>query len=150
MADINIDQLKKLREETQVSIADCRNALEESGGDYRRAIEWLKKRGIEKAEKKADRQTSAGIVDSYVHNGKVGVLLTLLCETDFVARTEEFKNLAHEIALQISSMNPKDVKGLLEQEYIRDPQITIDELIKQAIGKLGENIQVREFSRIEL
>lgn len=147
---MNIDLIKKLRDETQASIADCRSALEECGGDYRRAIEWLKKRGIEKAEKKADRQTSAGIVDSYVHNGKAGVLLTLLCETDFVARTAEFKNLAHEIALQISAMNPKDVKSLLSQEYIRDPQMTIEQLIKSVIGKIGENIVVREFSRLEL
>ena len=78
------------------------------------------------------------------------LLLTLLCETDFVARTDEFKNLSHEIAMQIAAMNPKDVKSLLAQEYIRDPQMTIEELIKSVIGKLGENIQVREFSRIEL
>lgn len=149
MADI--DQIKKLREETSASIADCRQALEESKGDYDKAIEWLKKRGIEKAEKKAQRETNQGIVESYVHgNGKVGVLVTLLCETDFVARTDEFKNLAHEIALQISAMDPKDLKALLSQEYIRDSQMTIEELIKLVIGKLGENIQVREFSRIEL
>ena len=148
MADLEL--VKKLREETQASISDCRRALEESSGDYGKAIEWLKKRGIEKAEKKADRETHQGIVDSYVHNGKVGVILTLLCETDFVARTEEFKNLSHEIALQISAMNPKDVKSLLNQEYIRDPQMTIEELIKSVIGKLGENIVVREFSRHEL
>lgn len=147
---INIEQVKQLRDETQASIADCRKALEESDGDYKKAIEWLAKRGAEIAEKKADRETSQGIVESYVHNGKVGVLLTLLCETDFVARTEEFKNLAHEIALQISAMNPADVKSLLVQEYIRDPQMTIEQLIKSAIGKLGENIKVREFTRLEL
>ena len=147
---IDIELVKKLREETQASIADCRKALEDSNGDYDRAKDWLAKRGAEIAEKKADRITSAGIVDSYVHNGKVGVLLTLLCETDFVVRTSEFKNLAHEIALQISAMNPKNVKSLLEQEYIRDPKMTIEELIKQTIGKLGENIQVREFKRLEL
>lgn len=147
---IDIELVKKLRVETSASIADCRNALEKSNGNYQKAIDWLKKRGIEKADKKKDRETSAGMVDSYVHNGKVGVLLTLLCETDFVARTDEFKNLSHEIAMQIAAMNPKDVKSLLAQEYIRDPQMTIEELIKSVIGKLGENIQVREFSRIEL
>ena len=147
---IDINLVKQLREETRASIADCRQALVESGGDYEKATAWLKKRGIEKADKKKDRETSAGMVDSYVHNGKVGVLLTLLCETDFVARTDEFKNLSHEIAMQIAAMNPKDVKSLLTQEYIRDPQMTIEELIKSVIGKLGENIQVREFSRIEL
>lgn len=147
---IDIDTVKRLRDETAASIADCRKALEESDGDYKKAMEWLKKRGAEIAEKKADRETSAGIIESYVHSGKVGVLVTLLCETDFVARTSEFKTLAHEIALQISAMDPKDVKSLLAQEYIRDPQLTIEQLIKSAIGKLGENIKVREFNRIEL
>ena len=148
MADL--DQIKKLREETQASIADCRKALEEGNGDYGKALEWLKKRGAEIAEKKQDRETNQGLVDAYVHSGKVGVLVTLLCETDFVARTSEFKNLAHEIALQISAMNPKDVDVLLKQEYIRDPKLTINDLIKQTIGKLGENIVVKEFSRHEL
>lgn len=147
---IDVDQIKKLREETQASIADCRQALEESGGNYKKSIEFLKKRGIEKAEKKADRETKQGLVESYVHSGRVGVLVTLLCETDFVARTEEFKNLSHEIALQISAMNPKDVDSLLSQEYIRDPRLTIEELVKSAIGKLGENIVVKEFNRVEL
>ena len=147
---IDIELVKKLREETQASIADCRIALEDSDGDYKKARVWLAKRGAEIAEKKKERETSQGLVEAYVHNGKVGVLLTLLCETDFVARTEEFKNLAHEIALQISAMNPADVKSLLAQEYIRDPKVTIEELVKQTIGKLGENIVVREFSRIEL
>lgn len=148
MADIEL--VKKLREETQASIADCRKALDESHGDYKKAIEWLAKRGAEIAEKKANRQTSQGLVEAYVHSGKVGVLVTLLCETDFVARTDEFKNLAHEIALQVSAMNPKDVKSLLSQEYIRDPQMTIEQLIKSVIGKIGENIVVREFTRQEL
>ena len=147
---IGIELVKKLREETQASIADCRIALEDSDGDYKKALVWLAKRGAEIAEKKKERETSQGLVEAYVHNGKVGVLLTLLCETDFVARTEEFKNLAHEIALQISAMNPADVKSLLSQEYIRDPKVTIEELVKSVIGKLGENIVVREFSRIEL
>jgi elongation factor Ts len=149
MADI--EQIKKLREESQASIADCRKALEESKGDYEKALTWLKKRGAEIAEKKAERETSQGVVEAYIHgNGRIGVIVALLCETDFVARTDEFKKLAHEIAMQISAMNPKDVKSLLAQEYIRDPKLTIDDLIKEAIGKIGENIKVREFSRIEL
>ena len=91
------------------------------------------------------------MVESYVHsNGKIGVIVTLLCETDFVARTSDFKKLAHELAMQISAMNPKDVKALLAQEYIRDSSLKIEDLIKQTIGKLGENIQVREFCRLEL
>lgn len=149
MADLML--IKQLREETSCSIADCKKALEQSNGDYKKALEWLKKRGAEIAEKKAERETAQGIVESYVHGGgKVGVLLVLLCETDFVARTDEFKSLAHEIALQISAMEPKDVPSLLKQEYIRDPKLTIEDLIKQTIGKIGENIQVREFSRLEI
>src|SRR3972149_607797 len=145
MADI--DQIKKLREETSASIADCREVLDEAKGNYSKALEFLKKKGIEKAEKKQDRETLQGIVESYVHQRKVGVLVIVTCETDFVARTTEFKNLAHEIALQVSAMNPKDVDGLLRQEYIRDSSLTIEQLIKQTISKLGENIVVREFSR---
>lgn len=147
----DLELIKKLREETSVSIADCKKALEESDGDYEKAREWLKKRGAEIAEKKAERETAQGVVESYVHGGgKVGVLVTLLCETDFVARTDEFKNLAHEIALQISAMDPKDVPTLLKQEYIRDPKATIEDMIKTTIGKTGENIQIKEFSRLEV
>ena len=147
---VDIKLLKQLREETQVSIADCRKALEETG-DYKKALEWLKKRGMEKAEKKSDRQTSQGLVEAYIHqNGKVGALVEVLCETDFVARTEEFKKLSHEIAMQVAAMNPKNVESLLKQEYIRDSSVTIEQLIKSVIGKLGENIVIKSFSRIEI
>jgi elongation factor Ts len=149
MADIEL--LKKLREETAASIADVKKALEEAEGDYEKAKELLRKRGAEIAEKKAERETSQGVVEAYVHgNGKIGVLVKLSCETDFVARTDEFKKLAHEIAMQVSAMNPKDVKSLLAQEYIRDPKVTIEDLIKEVVGKTGENIKVAQFSRIEL
>ena len=134
---INLQALKKLRNETQASVADCRKALEESDGDYNKAIVWLRKHGIEKAGKKADRTTSQGLVESYIHqNGKVGAMVEVLCETDFVARTSEFKTLAHEIAMQIAAMNPKNVDSLLKQEYIRDSSKTIESLIKEAIAKL--------------
>jgi len=143
--------LKKIREETGFGVMDIRKALDKASGDEKKAIELLKKWGIEKSEKKADRETKAGIIESYIHGeGKVGVLLELLCETDFVARTDDFKKLAHELALQISGMNPKDVKELLTQEYIRDPGIKIDDLVKQTIGKLGENIAVSRFTRFRL
>lgn len=143
-----IDQIKKLREKTGGGVMDCRRALEEAKGDEKRAEELLKKWGVEKAEKKAGRTTSAGLVDSYIHaGGKVGVLLEIACETDFVARTAEFKNLAHEICLQIASMNPNDVKTLLKQEYIREPGVTVEQLVKQVIGKLGENITITRFIR---
>jgi elongation factor Ts len=148
---IDIKLIKQLREETQVSIADCTKALEEAKGDYEKAIQILKKRGIERAEKKATRETSQGLIESYIHqNGKVGVLLEILCETDFVARTEDFKRLAHEVAMQVAAMNPKNVTALLKQEYIRDGSLTIETLIKQTIGKLGENIVVKQFSRFEI
>jgi len=131
---INISDIKKLRDETQASISDVKKALEESSGDYKKALEWLKKRGIEKAEKKADRQASQGLIESYVHGGgKIGVLVKISCETDFVARTDEFKNLAHEVAMQVSAMNPKDVSELLKQEYIRDNTMTVEDLIKEKI-----------------
>jgi elongation factor Ts len=148
---IDIKLIKQLREEAQVSIADCTKALTEAKGDFEKAIELLKKRGIERAEKKADRETAQGLIESYIHqNGKVGVLLEILCETDFVARTEDFKRLAHEIAMQIAAMNPKDVEALLKQEYIRDGSVTIENLIKQTIGKLGENIVIKQFTRFEI
>lgn len=151
MAEIDIKQLKKLREETSASISDCRKALDESEGNYEKALAWLKKRGLEKAAKKADRETSQGIVESYIHaGGKVGVLLVLLCETDFVAKTDEFKNLAREIGMQIAAMNPENVQDLLKQDYIRDSSLTVEGLIKSIIGKLGENITLREFTRFEI
>lgn len=148
---IDVAQIKKLRQETGVSIADCRVALEQSSGNYEKAIDWLKKQGIEKAEKKQDRVTAQGLIESYIHqNGKVGALVEVLCETDFVARTQDFKHLAHEIAMQIAAMNPKDVDALLKQEYIRDGSLTIESLVKQTIAKLGENIVIKEFKRLEI
>lgn len=146
-----IVQIKKLREKTGAGIMDCRKALEEVKGEEKKAEELLKKWGIDKAEKKTDRVTKAGIVDSYIHlNGKVGVLLEILCETDFVAKTDDFKKLSHEICLQIASMKPENAKELLKQEYIRDPKVTIENLVKQVIGKLGENISISRFERFQL
>lgn len=151
MGNVNLEKLKKLREETSSSVADCRKALEESGGDFKKALEWLKIHGITKAEKKADRETSQGLVESYIHqNGRIGALVELMCETDFVARTTEFKNLAHELVMQVAAMNPKDVDALLKQEYIRDNSITIEGLVKQTVAKLGENIKVNRFERFEI
>ncbi len=148
-ADIKL--LKKLREETKISIADCRTALEETKNNYKSAVDWLKKHGIEKAEKKQDREVSIGIIESYVHQDKkTASMISLLCETDFVAKTDDFKKLAHEIAMQIVAMNPKDVASLLKQEYIRDGSITIEGLVKQTIAKLGENIVVNKFIRFEI
>lgn len=143
--------IKELREKTGAGVADCRDVLDEAKGDMTKAEELLEKKGYAKAAKKADRETSQGLIESYVHqNGRIGVLISLLCETDFVARTDEFKTLAHEIAMQVAAMNPKDSEALLKQEYIRDSSKTIESLIKEAIGKLGENIVLGKFSRIEI
>jgi elongation factor Ts len=148
---ITIEMIKKLRQKSGFGIMDCRRALEETKGDEKKAEELLKKWGVEKAEKKADRVTKAGMIESYIHaGGKVGVLVELLCETDFVARTDDFKKLSHELCLQVASMNPKDVKALLKQEYIRDPFLTVEQFIKQTIGKLGENIIISRFIRFQL
>ncbi|MBI2337650.1 translation elongation factor Ts, partial [Candidatus Daviesbacteria bacterium] len=100
---MNIEYIKKLREQTGAGIADCKEALKESDGDLEKAKEWLKKKGLDKASSKTERAVKAGIVDVYSHGGKVGVLVEVLCETDFVARTDDFKNLAHELSLQIAS-----------------------------------------------
>ncbi len=148
--NISLDLLKKLREETSASVADCRQALEDAGGDLEKAKKLLTERGLEKASKKEGKETSEGIVVSYVHQEKVGVLVELRSETDFVARTDDFKHLAHEIALQVCSMNPKNVKELLKTAYIRDATLTIEALIKLTIAKLGENITVARFERIAL
>jgi elongation factor Ts len=151
MANIDLKTLKKLRDETAASIADCRKSLDESNGDYSKALSWLKKRSVEIAAKKASRETSQGIVDAYIHQGgKVGVLLEILCETDFVAKTDDFHHLARELEMQIAAMNPKDVDELLKQQYIRDGSQTIEQLVKGIIGKLGENIIVKRFQRFEI
>ncbi|MBI3485627.1 translation elongation factor Ts [Candidatus Daviesbacteria bacterium] len=145
-----INDIKKLREETGAGIADCRVALQESNGDFAKAKEYLKKKGLEKSAEKSNREVKAGLVETYSHSGRVGVLVELLCETDFVAKTDDFKSLAHEISLQIASMNASSVEELLKQEYIRDNSQTVDQLIKSVISKLGENIQVGRFERIAL
>ncbi|OGE16142.1 translation elongation factor Ts [Candidatus Daviesbacteria bacterium RIFCSPHIGHO2_12_FULL_37_11] len=147
---MNLDDIKKLREETGAGIADCKEALSLSKGSLEKAKEWLKAHGMDKAAGKSDREVKQGLVEVYSHNGKVGVLVELLCETDFVAKTGDFKNLAHEIALQVASMNPSEVEELLKQEYIRDNTMTIDQLVKSVVGKLGENIQIGRFERIAL
>lgn len=146
----SIDDLKKLRTTTGASIADCREALESTDGNYDKALDYIKKKGLERAEKKSDRATDQGIIDSYIHGGRVGVLLELLCETDFVARTEDFKNLSHELSMQIAAMNPANVEELLKQEYIKDSSKKMEEIVKGTIGKLGENIIVKRFVRFEL
>ena len=147
----SLDDLKQLRAETSAGVADCRQALEDANGDFEKAKKLILERGLEKAAKKEGKETSQGVVESYVHaGGKVGVLVELRCETDFVARTDEFKHLAHEIALQIAAMNPKDVKELMDSAHIRDASKTITDLVKGTIAKVGENITVARFTRMQL
>lgn len=147
---IKIEDVKKLRGETGAGVADCREALGRQKGNMGKARQWLRQKGLNRASKKSDRQVKTGIVEVYSHKGKIGVVVEVLCETDFVAHTSDFKNLAHELSLQIASMDPKDAEELLVQEYIRDTSQTVGDLIKSVIGKLGENIQVGRFERIAL
>lgn len=149
--NISLDVLKKLRAETSAGVSDCRQALEDAKGEYVKAKKLITERGLEKASKKEGKLTSQGVVASYVHQtGRVGVLIELRCETDFVARTDEFTHLAHELTLQVASMNPKNVKELLASPYIRDTKVSIADLVKQTISTLGENITVARFIRMEL
>lgn len=148
---IQLDDLKKIRSMTGASVDTIRKVLEEANGEIERALELLKARGAMVAAKKAGRPTGEGIISYYIHaNGKVGVLVKLLCETDFVARTEQFKELGHELAMHIAAMNPANVEELFSQEYVRNQDQTINELVKDCISKLGENIQVGEFCRFEI
>ena len=146
---ISVVQLKELREATGVSISECKKALEASKGDLEKAKEILKKWGRELAGKKISRETSQGIIDSYIHpNKKIGALLELNCETDFVAKSEDFKNLAHEICLQVAAMGEEI--PLLSQPWIKDAGKTIKDLIDEHIAKIGENITVKRFARYEI
>lgn len=148
---VNVDQIKKLREKTGAGIADCRKALEEADGNLKKAEELLRSWGIDKAAKKASRVVGAGLVETYIHtDGRIGAMVEVNCETDFVARTREFKNLAHELAMQVAAMDPSTVEDLLKQEYIRDSSKTVDELVRETIAKVGENIVIRRFMRFEL
>ena len=147
---ISLELLKKLREDTSAGVSDCRQALEDADGDLAKAKKLILERGLEKAAKKGGRETSQGLIESYVHAGRVGVLVEVRCETDFVARTDAFKTLAHELTLQVASMNPKNVKELLASPYIRDASLTVEALVKQTVAKVGENITIAKFTRIEL
>jgi elongation factor Ts len=197
MAEITAQQVKELREKTGAGMMDCKKALTENAGDITKAIEWLRQKGITSAEKKASRVAAEGMIGSYIHTGsRIGVLVEVNCETDFVARREEFKKLVNDVAMQIAACpnveyvkvadipaeisakekeiemgrddlanKPDNIKekivagriekrlkelSLLDQPFIRDQNISIDELLKQAIAALGENIQVRRFQRFVL
>ncbi|GAB4445314.1 MAG: translation elongation factor Ts [Anaerolineales bacterium] len=194
--EITTEMIKELRAATNAGVLDCRKALTESNGDFQKAVDWLREKGMATAAKRADREASQGVVELYSHGGgRVGVMVEVNCETDFVARSEKFRELAHEIALQIAASAPRYIKEdeipaevlereaeiararakeegkpdnvaekivqgriekfkdevvLLRQPYIRDESLTIEKLILQAVGAIGENILVRRFQRWEL
>jgi len=146
---ITIEQIKKLREETGVSIMECKSSLIEAKGDFKKAKEILKNRGSQVAGKKIKRRTGQGIIEGYIHPGKkIGAMIELHCESDFVSRSEDFQKLAHELCLQIAAMNPKKT-SLMSQPWIRDETKTIKDLIQEYITKLGENINIKRFIRYE-
>ncbi|MBU2500734.1 MAG: translation elongation factor Ts [bacterium] len=193
---ITAKMVKELREATNAGMMDCKKALAECDGDMDKAIEYLRKKGIASAAKKEGRTTSQGIIGSYIHmGGKVGVLVEVACETDFVARTDDFQEFVHNVAMHIAAASPvsvtrdevdgslvekekeiyreqmknegkpdhiidKIVDGkvdkyysevvLLEQKYVKDPDMTIEDYLKSIIGKLGENMQIRRFARYQI
>jgi elongation factor Ts len=155
------EQIKELREKTGAGIMECKRALDE-GGSMPEAEKLLKQWGLATAEKKAGREAGQGVIDSYVHAGRIGAMIELNCETDFVARTDDFKTLARELAMQVAATNPARIRAsdevadadgdvpLLDQPYIRDPSKTVQDLLNEAIAKLRENIVVRRIARFEL
>lgn len=194
--EITTEMIKELRNATGAGILDCRKALTESGGDYQKAVDYLREKGMATAAKRADRDASQGVVELYSHgNGRVGVMVEVNCETDFVGRSEGFRQFAHELALQIAASAPKYISDseipasvlehemeiararareegkpenmlekisagrlekfkdevcLLRQSYIRDESLTIEKMLYQNVGSLGENIVIRRFQRWEL
>ncbi len=148
---MDIAKVKQLREETGVSVALCTKALKETNNDIAKAKLLLIKWGSDIADKKSGKEAHEGIVASYIHHNKRwGATLVLNCETDFVAKNEDFQKLGYELAMQVASMNPKNTEALLKQAYIRDSGKMVGDLIKEYIAKLGENIKVGEFTRLAI
>ena len=155
-----MDTIKELREETGLSFAQIKKALDDAGGDKDKARSILSEFSVAQAEKKADRELGAGVIASYVHaSGTIGVLLELACETDFVAKNEEFKTLAKDLAMQVCAMSPTSVNNedglgeessLMKQAFIKDPEMTVEQKIQAAIQKFGENTKVTRFTRYSL
>jgi elongation factor Ts len=148
MSKINIELIKKLREETGVAIIRIREVLEEVGGDEKEALKILKKEGMEKASKREGRVTGAGKVFVYAHHTcKVVGVAEILCETDFVAKTDVFENVGKDIAMQVASMGDKDIE---KQDFVKDPSRKVSDLIKEVIAKTGENVRIGRVFRVEL
>jgi elongation factor Ts len=145
------DDVKRLREETGAGVMDCKRALEETKGDFEKARTLIKDRGLEKAQKKSDREAKEGLVEAYVHaGGRIGAMVELSSETDFVARNPDFQKLAKELAMQVAAMDPKNVDELLEQVYIRDSSKKVGDLVTGIAATTGENVRVRRFKRFQL
>ena len=195
MADITIEEIKRLRELTGVGITDAKQALVESNGDFDKALDAMRKKGMTKAEKRGEREARAGVVSSYIHDSRIGVILEVNCETDFVARNDQFLDVVKDVAMHIAASNPEYVSSdnipaeasekvraefaekvkaegkpeaiagqivdgmlkkyfaercLLDQPFIKNPDITVGQYVKEGIAKLGENIVVRRFARMQL
>jgi elongation factor Ts len=149
--NVTTEQIKKLREKCGAGVMECRQALEEAEGKQEKALEIIRARGLKVAEEKKERVTSQGVIDCYSHGGgRVVSVVELLCETDFVSRNEEFRAMAHELAMQVAAMKPKTVEELLKQTYIRDPNLTVADLISGLVGKIRENIHIGRIARFEL
>lgn len=146
----DVDQVKKLRDVTGAGVMECKEALKESGGDFDKAIAIIHERGLAKVEKRAGREAGAGLIESYIHNDRIGVLVDVRAETDFVVRSEPFKKLAHELAMQIAAMAPADTDELLKQPYIKDAAKSMGDIVKATIAQVGENIKINGFSRMEI
>lgn len=152
----NTENIKQLRNETGAGVMDAKRALEEANNDFEKAKEILKEKGIANAEKRAHRATDQGIIESYIHQGnRLGTIVEINCETDFVARTNEFRELAKNLAMQITAMNPKNINGededsLMNQPFIKESSKLIKELVQEVIAQTGENIQIKRFQRFEI
>jgi len=147
---MNVGDVQKLREATGAGVMECKKALTEAKGDFEKAKEIIHERGLAKVEKRSGRETGAGLVQTYLHNERIGVILDVRAETDFVVRSEPFRELAKELVMQIAAMNPADTEELLAQPYIKDDKRTVDDIIKEVIAKVGENIRVNAFHRLEV
>lgn len=147
--EITKENIQKLRDKTGAGVMDCKNALEQSD-NFEEAVEKILEKGASIADKKSERKTGAGFLKAYVHNNRVGVLLEIRAETDFVVKSDPFQELSHEVAMHIAAMGPEDVEGLLTQPYVKDDSRTIKDLIQEYIAKVGENIQVERFARYEV
>jgi elongation factor Ts len=145
-----VGDVQKLREVTGAGVMDCKRALDEAKGDFDQAVKIIHEKGILKVEKRSGRETGAGLVQSYVHNERIGVLLELRSETDFVARSEPFRKLSHDLVMHIAAMAPQNVDELLAQPYVRDQAQTVQQMVNAVIAQVGENIKVGSFYRMEV